>query len=129
MAAWNKGDAEAYSQSFATDGTFTNILGMFYTGHEGFRDRHDQIFKGVYRGTTQQEDVVSIKFWRPDVAVVGTLPTISGVQKFLPGTAPDAKGRLRTRLLQVVVKDKGEWKVVAYHNVDVKPGVAVPDPQ
>lgn len=89
VAAWNKGDAEAYSRRFATDGTFTNILGMFYTGHEAFRERHEQIFKGVFRGT----------------------------------------GRLRTRLLQIMVKDNGEWKIAVYHNVDVKPGVSVPEPQ
>jgi hypothetical protein len=41
----------------------------------------------------------------------------------------DDKGRLRTRLLQVIVKDGGEWKIVAYHNTDVKPDVQVPDPQ
>jgi hypothetical protein len=26
------------------------------------------------------------------------------------------------------VKDKGEWKIVAYHNVDVKAQTPVPDP-
>jgi hypothetical protein len=30
---------------------------------------------------------------------------------------------------QMLVKDRGEWKIVAYHNVDVKPGVRVPEPQ
>jgi SnoaL-like protein len=54
VTAWNKGDAEAYSQHFATDGTFTNILGMFYTGHEAFRERHDQIFKGVFRARSRR---------------------------------------------------------------------------
>jgi hypothetical protein len=45
------------------------------------------------------------------------------------GTSADAAGRLRTRLLQVVVKQGEEWKVVAYHNVDVKPGIPVPEPR
>jgi uncharacterized protein (TIGR02246 family) len=129
VVAWNKGDAEAYSQRFAADGTFTNILGMFYTGHDAFRERHDQIFKGVFQGTTKQEDIVSIRFLRPDVAVVETLQTVSGIKTLFPGTSADAKGRLRTRLLQVLVKDGGEWKVAVYHNVDVKPGVSTPEPQ
>jgi hypothetical protein len=34
-----------------------------------------------------------------------------------------AKYCYRTRLLQVLVKDDGEWKIAAYHNVDVKSGV------
>jgi uncharacterized protein (TIGR02246 family) len=101
---------------------------MFFTGHDAFRDRHDQIFKTVYRGSVKHEDIVSIKFVRPDVAIVETLQTITGFQKLLPGTSADAKGRLRTRLLQVLVKDGGEWKIAAYHNVDVKSGTPVPEP-
>jgi hypothetical protein len=69
--AWNNGDAEAYSRNFATDGTFTNILGMFFTGHQAFLDRHEEIFKGMFRGTVLRQDIVSVKFermwrlWRP----------------------------------------------------------------
>jgi hypothetical protein len=33
----------------------------------------------------------------------------------------DGSGNLRTRLMQVLVKRAGEWKIIAYHNVDVKP--------
>jgi uncharacterized protein (TIGR02246 family) len=129
VTAWNRGDAEAYSRHFASDGTFTNLLGMFFTGPDAFRERHAQIFKGAYRGSTKREDIVSIKFVRPDVAIVETLQTVTGFQRLLPGTSADAKGRLRTRLLQVLVKDGGEWKIAAYHNVDVKSGTDVPEPR
>jgi uncharacterized protein (TIGR02246 family) len=108
VAAWNNGYADAYSRHFAKDGTFTNLVGMFFTGRDAFRERHDQIFKGAYRGSTKQEDIVSLKFVRPDVAIVETLQTVTGFQKLLPGTTADAKGRLRTRLLQVLVKHGGE---------------------
>jgi hypothetical protein len=60
---------------------------------------------------------------------VESLQTVRGFQKLLPGTSADAKGRLRTRLLQVLLKDGGEWETAAYHNVDVKSGVKAPDPQ
>ncbi len=129
VAAWNKGDANAYSRHFAEDGTFTNLLGMFFQGREAFRERHEQIFHGAYRGSTKQSDIVSLRFVRPDVAIVESLQTVSGFQKLLPGTSADANGRLRTRLLQVLVKNGGEWKIAAYHNVDVKSGVEVPEPK
>jgi uncharacterized protein (TIGR02246 family) len=129
IAAWNSGDAAAFSRHFAADGTFTNIRGQFFIGREAFMERHDFIFKGVYRGTTMKQDVVSLKFVRPDVAVVETLTAVIGVQKPLPGTSTDDKGRLRSRLLQVMVKDGGEWKIVAFHNTDVRADVPVPDPQ
>jgi hypothetical protein len=70
-----------------------------------------------------------LKFVRPDVAVVEVLTSVTGIQKLFSGTNADDKGRLRTRSLQVVVKDGGEWKIAAYHNTDVKPEVPVPDPQ
>jgi uncharacterized protein (TIGR02246 family) len=130
-AAWNRGDTDAYSAHFAADGTFTNILGMFFTGHQAFRDRHEDIFKGIFRGTTLRQDIVSIKFVRENVAIVETLTWVSGFSKSgpPPGTHLDTKGRLCTRLLQVFVRDGDEWKIATYHNVDVKPGTSVPEPQ
>jgi uncharacterized protein (TIGR02246 family) len=125
---WNRGDAVAYSRQFANDGTFTNIRGQFFTGHEAFLKQHEVIFQGIFKNTTLQQDVVSLKFIRPDVAIVETLTSLSGMPATAPGTAPDSKGRLRTRLMQVVVRQGSEWKIVGYHNVDVKPGVPVPEP-
>ena len=131
VATWNKGDTDGYSRDFATDGTFTNIRGMFFTGHQEFRDRHEAIFKGEFRGTSLKQEIVSLRFIRPDVAIAETLTSVSGFSKagLPPGTLLDANGRLRTRLLQVLKKDGGEWKIVVYHNVDVKPGVPVPEPR
>jgi len=129
IAAWNAGDAAAFARHFAADGTFTNIRGQLFTGREAFMERHDFIFKGIYRGTTMKQDVVSLKFVRPDVAVVETLTAVIGIQKLPPRISADAKGRLRSRLLQVMVKDGGEWKIAAFHNTDVRPDVPVPDPQ
>jgi uncharacterized protein (TIGR02246 family) len=129
ITAWNAGDAVAYARYLAADGTFTNVRGQFFTGRQAFIDRHDFVFKGQFHGSTLRQDIVSLKFVRPDVAVVEVLTSVTGIQKLFPGTNTDDKGRLRTRLLQVIVKDGGEWKIVAYHNTDVKSDVAVADPQ
>jgi len=131
VATWNSGDTDGYSRHFAADGTFTNIRGMFFTGHQAFRDRHEAIFKGEFRGTTLKQEIVSLRFIRPDVALAETLTSVSGFSKGGPPPAIqlDANGRLRTRLLQVLKKDGGDWKIVVYHNVDVKPGVTVPEPR
>jgi uncharacterized protein (TIGR02246 family) len=34
ITAWNAGDAVAYSRHFASDGTFTNVRGQFFTGRQ-----------------------------------------------------------------------------------------------
>ena len=129
VAAWNAGDAVAYGRHFAADGTFTNVRGQFFAGRQAFIDRHDFVFKGKFHGSTLKQDIVSLRFVRADVAVVEVLTSVTGIQKLSPGTNTDPKGRLRTRLLQVILKDGGEWKIVAYPNVDVKPDVPAPDPQ
>lgn len=129
ITAWNQGNAAAYSRHFATDGTFTNIRGQFFTGHDAFVKQHEVIFQGIYKHTTLHQEIVSLKFMGRDVAVIEVLTSVSGMEQPAPGTATDSKGRLRTRLLQVVAKQGGEWKIVAYHNVDVKPGVPVPEPK
>jgi len=127
--SWNKGDAETYSRHFAEDGTFTNILGIFSIGHKIFQEKHEQIFKSVFLGTELKQEVVSLKFVRPDVAVVETIGWVSGFKNGpAKGTYLDDKGRLRVRLLQVMTKDGSDWKIVTYHNVDIKPGIPAPEP-
>lgn len=127
--SWNKGDAETYSRHFAEYGTFTNILGMFYVGHKIFLERHDQIFKTVFLGTELKQEVVSLVFVRPDVAIVETIGWVSGFKNGpVKGTNLDDKGRLRVRLLQVIVKAGNDWKIMAYHNVDIKTGIPAPEP-
>lgn len=130
ITAWNQGDTDHYSKHFASDGTFTNVMGMFFTGKEAYRDRHEIIFKGPFRGTMLQLQVVSLRFLTPDVAVCETLTWVSGFKGGAPpGLHLDTKGRLRTRLLQLMAKRNSEWQIVVYHNVDIKPDVGAPEPQ
>lgn len=127
-STWNAGDAVGYSRDFASDGNFTNIRGEAFAGYDAFLRQHDVIFKGVFKGTTLQQDIVVLRFVERNVALVETLTSVSGMAGSPPpGATLDAKGRLRTRLLQVIARRGAEWKVVAYHNVDVKRGIAVPE--
>jgi uncharacterized protein (TIGR02246 family) len=129
VAAWNAGDAAAYSRHFSPDGIFVNVRGEYRTGVAAFTKQHEFLFNGPFHGSTLHQDVVSVQFVRPDVAVVEVLTAVTGIQKLSPGTNTDKKGRLRTRLLQVLVKSGGEWRITDYHNTDVKAQVPVPDPQ
>jgi uncharacterized protein (TIGR02246 family) len=127
--AWSKGDAAGYSRDFSAHGTFTNIRGEYFTGYAAFLKQHEVIFQGIFKHTTAQLDMESLQFVTRDVAIVEVLTAVAGIVEPRPGMTLDPRGRLRTRLLQVVARQNGEWKVVAYHNVDVKPGVPVPDPE
>ena len=126
---WNRGDAVGYSRDFAAAGTFTNIRGQFFTGYPGYLKQHQLIFQGIFKTSILKQDVVSLKFIRPDVAIVETVTTVTGAAQSPVGVTRDDQGRIRTRLLQVVAKEAGVWKIVAYHNVDVKPGIPFPEPR
>ena len=128
VISWNSGDATTYSKHFAEDGTFTNILGMFFTGHKAFLERHEEIFKGRFNKTTLEQSIVSFKFVGSDVALVETLTCVSGFSKEgpPPGTHLDNKGCLNTLLLQVMAKLQNDWKIMTYHNIDLKPGTPMP---
>ena len=121
VRTWNAGDAAGYSRHFADDCTFTNIRGMFFKGQKAFEQRHVEIFRGEFRGTALKQDVVSIKFVRPEVAIVETLTTVSNFSGPVPaGVHADDGGAIHTRLLQVFVKSGDDWKIATYHNVDLK---------
>ncbi|MCY7311557.1 MAG: SgcJ/EcaC family oxidoreductase [Bacteroidota bacterium] len=130
VVSWNNGDAKTYSKHFATNGTFTNVLGFFAVGYTIFYERHDQIFKGPFKGTLLMQDLVSFRFLSSDIAVVETLSSVSGFAAGSPFkvTNLDEKGRLRTRLLQIFVRTGNDWTIASYHNTDVKPGTPVPEP-
>jgi len=120
VAAWNVGDAKAFSLRFAEDGSFTNIRGTVFYGHRAFEDRHAEIFKTIFKGSKLAMTVGKIHFVRPDVAIVDISTELSEVQSMPPGVKSPTDGKLRTQLQEVFVKDKSEWNIASYHNVDVK---------
>lgn len=120
VAAWNAGDAKAFSRSFAEDGSFTNIRGTVFYGHRAFEDRHREIFAGFFKGSKLAMSVGRIRFLRPDVAIADIATELSDLQGTPPGITTNAAGRIATRLQEVYVKDQGVWRIASYHNVDVK---------
>lgn len=129
IETWNKGDAVGYSRDFAANGTFTNIRGQFFSGYPAYLKQHEVIFQGIFKGTVLKMEIASLKFVRPDVAIVETACLVTGAGPGAVGVTRDDKGRIRTRLLQVVAKEGGVWKIVTYHNVDVKPEIPFPEPK
>src|SRR6476619_4700952 len=78
IETWNKGDATGYSRDFAVSGTFTNIRGQFFTGYPGYLKQHQVIFQGIFENSILKQDIMSLTFIRPDVAILETATTVSG---------------------------------------------------
>ncbi|RNA61448.1 SgcJ/EcaC family oxidoreductase [Chryseobacterium nematophagum] len=128
QAAWTAGDAKAYSAHFDENGLFTNIFGSSFTGYSAFLTRHELLFKGVFQGSKMDQNLTTLKIIDKEVAVVETITRISEFShnEHLAGIYIDENGFINTRLLQILKKEKKEWKIVAYHNVDIKQGIPIP---
>jgi hypothetical protein len=127
-------DLDLCSRSVSPRMAHSRIFWRCSAGHQAFLGSHEEIFGGMFRGTVLRQDVVSLRFVRPEAAVVKTLTWISGFSASgpPPGASPDAKARLRTRLLPVMVKQSGDSNITLYHNVYVKPAtrqLTAPEPQ
>ena len=109
-SAWNRGDAVAFARSFRSDGTFTNVNGTTFEGHEAFEQRHREIFAGPLKGSTTAMTVRRSQLIRPDVAIVDvdcatTIPSGQSIQ---------------SKLLLVLAKEGNEWTIAAFHNTGVQ---------
>jgi uncharacterized protein (TIGR02246 family) len=121
QSAWNAGDADAYAARFHVEGSFTNVFGDRYIGRESFRTRHAALFSTFAKDSKASFTVRRIHFPAPETAVVDVDCVLEAHGALPPGLTPSPDGKLRTSLLQVLVKDGEAWWTVGYHNVDVKP--------
>jgi uncharacterized protein (TIGR02246 family) len=109
-AAWNRGDAVAFAQSFRPDGTFTNVNGTTFEGHEAFEQRHRELFSGPLKGSTTKMTVQRSQLIRSDVAIVDVECAT---------TVPSGQ-TIQSKLLLVLSTEAGKWTIAAFHNTGVQ---------
>jgi len=78
-----------------------------------------EILRTVFRGSTLQFNVRRLKFLRSNIAVIDIDAELRGYQGLPPGVVA-TDGVLRTTLLEIIVREDEQWRVAAFHNVDVK---------
>jgi uncharacterized protein (TIGR02246 family) len=109
------------SEHVAEDVGFTNIFGTVRYGRAEFRQRHVEIDQSIFKGTSVKTSIGKLRFLRPGVAIVDVSGEMTGFAKVPPGLPVGTDGTLRFKLLEVLVKEKGEWWITEYHNVAVTP--------
>ena len=128
-AAWTRGDADAWAASFSVDASFVNILGMILRGRAEIAQRHDIMFRTVFRGSTSRVLLEGVTSLNADVATVRMEHVVSGQRQQPPGILPtDPDGTLRTRMLYVVARqsEQDPWLIVAAQNTAIAPTTPTP---
>jgi uncharacterized protein (TIGR02246 family) len=106
---WNAADGEALAQPFAEDADFTAITGLRVKGRDTIGKGHAEILSTVYRGSQNSATVESIRFLRPDVAIVDVAFRFVGVVHPF-GLEGSSCGLACT-------KEGGTWSIAVFRNM------------
>jgi uncharacterized protein (TIGR02246 family) len=111
-SAWSAGDSQSFASLFTEDANFIHVFGGQVDGRRGIEGSHRHIFDTIYKGSRAEYTVQSIRFVRPDVAIVFS----NGRLQFPEGNATP---EVRARPTFVMVKDEGQWQIVAFQNTRI----------
>ena len=118
--AWNQGNAKLFSEDFDLEGTFTNIRGETYFGHNVFENVHERIFNTFFKGSQAKMEIIRLHFPGNQVAIADLDVHLTNFPALPPNINPPFPNVIHTHLLEVFVLKENAWKMVVYHNVDVK---------
>ena len=112
---WNAHDSKAFAAPFAPDADYVVVNGMRATGREEIEKGHAGIFATIYKDSRNAATVKSIRFLRPDVAVVH----VEWNLEFRAG-GETRKGHAMNTM--VMTKDGGKWSIAAFQNTPIQAG-------
>ena len=121
QAAWSFRDAAAWVRDFTADSGFVNILGMRFADRAGNEERHAALFATIFRDSLLTVELLHIRFADSDSAVVEARLQLTGYERLPPGIRETEPGMLATRLLDVVQRIDGRWRVVFSQNTAIAP--------
>lgn len=107
---WNAQDGSMFARPFADDADFMAITGLRARGRDLIAAGHNEIFSTVYRGTKNRPRIDSIRFIRPDVAIVQVTFTL----EYDNGKPFPMRPGLATL---VATCDDGVWSIRMFHNM------------
>lgn len=110
---WNAHDGRAFAAPFAPDAEYVVINGARVTGREAIEKGHAAIFTTIYKDSHNVGTVKSIRFLRPDVAVVH----VEWNLEFSVG-GETRKGHAMNTM--VMTKDGGKWSIAAFQNTSIE---------
>jgi len=111
-AAWNASDSRRWTSFFANNANFIHIFGGQLDGHAAIEGSHRVIFDTIYKGSRLSIESRSIRFVRPEVAVVFARMHLELAQG---APMPD----FDTRPTMVMAKEQGKWQIVFLQNTRI----------
>jgi uncharacterized protein (TIGR02246 family) len=111
-AAWNAYDSVSIAALFAEDANFIQIFGGQLDGRTAIEAAHRVIFNTIYKGSHASFMLRSIRFVRPEVAVVFALAHVEFKEN-------NETREIETRPTLIVVKEQAKWQIVTFQNTKI----------
>ncbi|MER5327230.1 SgcJ/EcaC family oxidoreductase [Streptosporangium roseum] len=111
--AWRRHDADAYGAQFTQDATYVTFVGTYYRGRRDIIESHRTLFAKFLKGTRLADEILDVRFYGPDVAVV----TSRGDS--FKGSRPKKLTKVQTYTL--AREADGPWRIAAFQNTKRKP--------
>ncbi|MFI6316473.1 SgcJ/EcaC family oxidoreductase [Nonomuraea sp. NPDC050556] len=106
--AWDRHDPEAYGAAFTEDATYTSFIGTEYRGRDDLAEGHRAGWEKFLKGTRMYHDIVDLRFYGPDTAIITTHGEVS------KGKRPAKLPKVQT--MTAVREADGRWRVAAFQN-------------
>jgi len=113
MQGWNAKNGADFAKPFAEDADYVVINGMQLKGRPAIAKGHQGIFDTIYKNSTISYAVESIRFLRPDIAVIH----VFGALKVTEGESTRTGN---ARMTLVMTKNNGKWEIAAFQNTSVQ---------
>ena len=111
---WNQGSGEAFAAQFAEDSDYVVVNGFHLKGRQQNATSHQHIFDTFYKGTRLWIQIKSVRFLKPDVALIHSVGRI-----LKPGES-DASPEPESIQTWVVMKRKDGWLIDAFQNTPIQ---------
>ena len=111
---WNAHDGKAFAAPFAADADYVVVNGMYAKGREAIEKGHTGIFTTIYKDSHNVATIKSIRFLRPDVAVVHNEWNLE-----FKVNGETRKGHAINTM--IMTKDGGRWSIAAFQNTPIEP--------
>jgi uncharacterized protein (TIGR02246 family) len=115
--AFSKHDARAWAQYCTEDAQLVTVRGESMKGRAQIEKGLATIFETRGRNVRLKTMDVSVRFIRPDVALVHVTNELGGLLSPEGRTQPSHQ----ELSIRVFVKDQGAWRITAFHNTILQP--------
>jgi uncharacterized protein (TIGR02246 family) len=118
--AWTAGDPRRYAAQYAS-ADFVGPDGAVLTDPDAITALYTALFTFVLPNTTRRSTIRNLTFLSPRIAVLDIDTRVRGFGSLPPGIAPWRPRVIRALEKNVLVKTRGEWRIVQHQQTLLAP--------